>query len=70
MSTFQKDVLLTVVFLTTTTTKTVFGTCDGLSSIGDVEVVRARLVWDVLHTAAAILVVSAGHFGLRRTFHS
>lgn len=69
MSTFQKDVLLTVVFLTTTT-KTVFGTCDGLSSIGDVEVVRARLVWDVLHTAAAILVVSAGHFGLRRTFHS
>lgn len=70
MSTFQKDVLLTVVFLTTTTTKTVFGTCDGLSSVGDVEVVRARLVWDVLHTAAAILVVSAGHFGLRRTFHS
>lgn len=68
MSTFQKDVLLTVVFLTTT--KTVFGTCDGLSSVGDVEVVRARLVWDVLHTAAAILVVSAGHFGLRRTFHS
>lgn len=68
MSTFQKDVLLTVEFLTTT--KTVFGTCDGLSSVGDVEVVRARLVWDVLHTAAAILVVSAGHFGLRRTFHS
>lgn len=69
MSTFQKDVL-TVVFLTTTTTKTVFGTCDGLSSVGDIEVVRARLIWDVLHTAAAILVVSAGHFGLRRTFHS
>lgn len=39
-------------------------TFDGLSSVGDVEVVFARLVWDVLHTAAAILVISAGHFGL------
>lgn len=39
-------------------------TFDGLSSVADIEVVCARLVWDVLHTAAAILVISAGHFGL------
>lgn len=44
----------------------IFSSCtfDGLASVGDVEVVCARLIWDVLHTAAAILVVSAGHFGL------
>lgn len=39
-------------------------TFDGLSSVCDVEVVCARLIWDVLDTAAAVLVISAGHFGL------
>lgn len=44
-------------------------TCDWLSSVGDVEVVGARLVRDVLHRAAAILVVHAGHLGLGGTLH-
>lgn len=44
-------------------------TFDWLSSVGDVEVVSAGFVWDVIHTAAAVLVVSAGHLGLRRTLH-
>lgn len=39
-------------------------TFDGLSSIRDVQVVRSGLIGDVLHTAAAIFVVSAGHLGL------
>lgn len=45
-------------------------TCDWLASIGDIEVVCAWLIWDVFNTTAAIFVISAGHFGLRRSFHS
>lgn len=44
-------------------------TCDRLSSIGDVEVVGARLIRDVLNTAAAVFIISAGHLGLGWTLH-
>ncbi len=45
-------------------------TSDWLASIGDIEVVCARLIWYVFYTTAAIFVISAGHFGLRRSLYS
>ena len=46
------------------------GTWDVFSSVGDVDVVLSRGEGGVLHAAAAVLVVLAGHLGLGRAFHS
>lgn len=37
---------------------------DGVTSVGDVDVIVPRGEGDVLHTAAAVFVVLAGYFGL------
>ena len=44
-------------------------TWDVLSSVGDVDVIQTGAEGDVLHAAAAIFVVFAGHLGLGRAFH-
>lgn len=44
-------------------------TWDGKTSKSDVDVVVPRSEGNVLHTAAAILVVLARHFGLRGTLN-
>ena len=41
-----------------------------LSSVGDVDVVEAGCEGDVLHAAAAVLVVFTRHLRLRRALHS
>ena len=45
------------------------GTWDVFSSVGDVDVVLSRGEGGVLHAAAAVLVVLAGHLGLRGPLH-
>lgn len=41
-----------------------------VATVGDIEVVGARLIGDVLYRTAAILIVHAGHLSLRGSLHS